>query len=157
MAKRNQGVESLVAPALLRENYSRRDSMSERELGSAEIRAAWMGWLRTYPWDHFVTLTFRKSVSIDVALFEFRRWRRRIEQRAQQPIQWFYVVEGEASTSLHLHILVQGSAGLRGAELRQAWPNGWTSASRCREGRNAARYVAKHLDRAATEFGISLA
>ena len=56
-------------------------------------RRAWGEWLSGFEWNHFATLTFTYQPRSEVAVREFRRWVRRLEQRAQRRINWFFVLE----------------------------------------------------------------
>ncbi|MSR06351.1 MAG: hypothetical protein EXR93_04670 [Gemmatimonadetes bacterium] len=109
-----------------------------------QARTALGDWLGGYPWDHFVTLTFSSgSPSTEGAIKAFRGWIRRLEQRGQQRISWFYVLETSHGGMRHLHALVLGTAGLPSAALENAWRWGRVDASEYDRRKGASYYVTK--------------
>ena len=124
----------LIAP----ETQSRRESV-------ATLRKAWGEWLAEKEWDHFATLTFTHPNSSWAARREFRRWIRRLEQRAQRRVSWFFVAEKGAAETLHLHALVCGTRRLPDSMLADAWSNGRCDVSAYDRQRGAAHYLAKQI------------
>ena len=116
---------------------------------------AWASLLRTCEWDHYVTLTIRWSVPADAAEAYFRRWARRVEQRAQCRLDWFLVLEHSFAGHVHIHALVNNTGVLRSRELAAAWSWGWTRIVRYDRRRGAARYVSKNLDKPNVRYEIS--
>ena len=74
-------------------------------LNGYRLTAEWAEWLATFPWTHFETLTFRterfsaRACWKAVAAYQRRLSRRSIGHRC------IAVVEGEASTRMHVHTL----------------------------------------------------
>ena len=121
-----------------------RDTKSRRE-SVATLRKAWGEWLAEKDWDHFATLTFTHPNSSWAARREIRRWIRRLEQRAQCRVDWFFVAEKGAAGTLHLHALVGGTSGLPDSMLVEAWRNGRGDVSTYDRQRGAAHYIAKQI------------
>lgn len=128
---------------------------AKRQLELRRCRQAWVSWLRTFDWHHYVTLTFRWSVPADMAEAYFRRWARRVEQRAQCRLDWFLILEYSCAGAVHIHALVGNTDVLRPHELAAAWHWGWTRIVRYDPRRGAASYVSKHLTKPGFHYDIS--
>lgn len=103
-------------------------------------------WIRRFHWSHFLTLTFAAEVSQSSAAWEFRRFVRRLEQRAQQGIYWFMASEVGAKGRVHLHALLGDADPLSPAELTNAWRGrGRVNVSSYDPERGAAFYIVKSL------------
>lgn len=133
---------------------SRDDFM--HQLALRDFKKAWASWLRRYRWDQYATLTFRRPTSGAVAAHLFRRWVRRLNQRAQRRVDWFVVVEWDRAVGFHLHALVGGTAALTNRELSAAWRWGWTRITRYDPRRGAAAYACKHLAKPSVEHDVSV-
>ena len=92
---------------------------------TTEMRRAMAEWLNGVSWDHFITLTFEKPHSAIGADKRFRGFIRRLEQSAQQRVDYFWISEfGRRTERLHLHALTANTrelAGTRCAPLGVAW------------------------------------
>jgi hypothetical protein len=119
---------------------------------SLAARSAWGDWLYEYPWDHVITLTFNYSASPDMATRWFGRWLRRLEQRAQRGLRWFYAVERGAAGLLHIHVLIRGTSEIGTAALKAAWAPGRADADRYDSTRGAAFYATKHVGRTVEHY-----
>ena len=105
----------------------------------------WVQVLSESPWSHFVTLTFTKEASVELAQREGRRWLRRLEQRAQTPIQSVMLVDWGGGGRVHLHGLLYGAEDLTDRVLRATWNRGWSECPRYDPDRGAVRYLAKKI------------
>ena len=103
-------------------------------------------WLaRGFVWHHFTTLTFAFPRSEERALTDFRRWLRRLEQRAKHGVGWFAALERGAAGRLHLHVLTAHTDHLESKALEKAWPCGRVDAARYDPARGAAYYLTKDI------------
>lgn len=118
-----------------------------------QLADAWGDFLAGYPWDWFLTLTFRDPPGSFRAHRMFDRFARDIEKAAGVPTGWFRGDEyGPLGGRLHIHALMLNTAHLP----RIAWLNEWNR----RAGfarilpfdatRGAAFYCAKYVTK---EFG----
>lgn len=121
-----------------------------------EVRRAWGQWLSIFVWHHFATLTFACQPSVVGATRDFRTWVRRLEQRAQERVFWFYVLERGAAGQLHVHALVSGTRQLQAASFKDAWSWGRADASAYNRHRGAAYYVSKCLASHLVEYDVNL-
>ena len=128
---------------------------AERLWFTMRVRSVFGAWLGQFQWDHFVTLTFAYQSSEQSAVRQFKRWIRRLDQRAQQKVSWFYVVERFASGAYHLHALVHGTASLETSALRKAWRCGRPDVSRYDPQRGATYYVTKKIGADVVGYDIS--
>ena len=70
---------------------------------NAELHEAWGNFLGQYPWDWFLTLTFREPVPSFTAHNRFARFARDIDKTAGLPVAWFRADEyGPATGRLHI-------------------------------------------------------
>ena len=102
---------------------------ADRLRQALEAQEAWGPHLASYMWHHFGTLTFRHSTAPPAAVRSCQTWRRRLAQRAQQRVYWFWVLERGAAGLLHLHVLTAGTGHLEAAALERAWPFGRADAT----------------------------
>ena len=88
----------------------------------AALTEAWGEFLAGYPWDWFVTLTFREPPGSFRAHRMFDRFARDIEKAANVTIGWFRGDEyGPIGGRLHIHALMLNTSHLP----RMAWLNEW--------------------------------
>ena len=111
-------------------------------------------WLGRFSWDHFATFTFTYQPAQETALQHLKRLIRRLEQRAQGPVKWFYVLEVGGAGVRHLHVLLEGTRMLTGEAVRQAWSWGRKHVSRYDPRRGATYYVTKHVGSEVIEYDI---
>ncbi len=126
-----------------------------RLLELRDLRKAWASWLRTFEWHHYATLTFKRPVTCGAAAAFFRRWIRRLEQRAGRRVDWFAVVELSRAGDVHLHALVGRTGDVTPKKLGAAWSWGWTRITRYDARRGAAAYACKHLASPSVEYDVS--
>jgi hypothetical protein len=108
-------------------------------------QTAYGDWLNERDWHHFLHLTFRYSVSGEMAARRFRVWETRLKRDAGLELSWFYAAERKADGLIHIHALVHGSAQAGGQVLRSAWVNGFSKVSVYEPSRGAAHYVTKEI------------
>ena len=126
-----------------------------RLLELRDLRKAWASWLRTFEWHHYATLTFKRPVTCGAAAAFFRRWIRRLEQRAGRRVDWFAVVELSRAGDVHLHALVGRTGDVTPKKLGAAWSWGWTRIARYDPRRGATAYACKHLATPSGEYDVS--
>jgi hypothetical protein len=123
-----------------------------------QLSEAWGEFLSRYPWDWFLTLTFREPVKSFTAQRKFDRFSRDIEEAAGLPIAWFRGDEiGSLGGRYHLHALMLNVAHLR----RLTWMDKWNQRAGFarilpydRE-RGAAFYCAKYVTKQFGEWDLS--
>ena len=123
-----------------------------------ETRRTWGEWLaREFIWHHVVTATFASPPTEPAALFQLRRWLRRLEQRANHAVGWFAALERGAAGRLHFHVLTVHTDHLEPTALENAWPCGRVDAARYDPARGAAYYLTKGLASEDVDFGHDIA
>ena len=118
---------------------------------------AWGQFLSQFPWDWFVTLTFREPVPSFRAYRMFRRFTADIERAAGMPIAWFLVFEYGARTGrLHVHALMLNVAHLSRLWWLDEWNRraGYARILPFDRSRGAAFYCAKYLTKGSGEWEI---
>ena len=104
----------------------------------------WGHWLEGLAeWDHFATLTFNFEATVQSAVRYSRGWLRWCERKAQQRVDWFYVVEGGEHSFVHVHTLVVGTGRVGAADLETGWLHGIAQVIPYTPAGGAAHYVAK--------------
>lgn len=122
----------------------------------SELIATWGTWLEAMSWDHFATLTFAYQSSPEHAQSRFKQWIRRLEQRAQRRVDYFYFVERGAGGTVHIHAILLGTGGLSEKSISAAWMQGRSDISAYRVRGGAARYVVKAIATAESLYDIRL-
>jgi hypothetical protein len=131
------------------------DQRREIEL-NRQAKAAFGAWLNEIAWHHFVTLTFKYSVGVEAARHEMARWIRRLEQRAQQAVRYFWVLEPDAAGDLHAHVLLHGTGHLGCGQIRCAWRNGNSEARVFDPESAGAFYVTKSTGSEPDDYDLRL-
>lgn len=130
-------------------------SQAAQQAAWLQTRRAWGNWLGQVNWSHFCTLTFRYPHGQEAALAKFRHWIRQVEQRAQQPLGWFQVLERGAAAGLwHLHVLLWGTTHVPNEGLMEAWSYGRAHASMYDSRRGASYYVTKEVGTDVVDYDI---
>jgi hypothetical protein len=94
----------------------------EHRFMTDELAREWGSFLAGYPWDWFVTLTFREPPGSFRAHRIYDRFTRDIQRAANVPIGWFRADEyGAIGGHLHIHALMLNTGHLS----RMAWLNEW--------------------------------
>lgn len=119
-------------------------------------RRAWGAWLGGFSWHHYATLTFASPPSPPNAVRLFRTWVRRLEQRAQEKVFWFYALERGGAGLRHLHALVSGTYQLPAASVAATWNGGRAAAEVYDPRRGASYYVTKDITSDDVEYDVNL-
>lgn len=133
--------------------------MRDRRQRPPEIRPAsskdYGDWVASYEWDHFTGLTYTRTVSREAAIAGFKRWIRRLEQRAERRVCWCYALERHLSGQFHLHCLLYAAGALTCRAAQEAWNNGYSHLAHFRPDIGGAEYVLKSLDNSEAEYEFS--
>lgn len=125
------------------------------------VKRAWGEHLGRYPWDHFLTLTFRRESIPDFARRAWLSYVRRVEQLAGMPLVWFYGTEYGSLGRLHLHALTLNTGQVSIAQLHREWfqsaplPRGLTKIAVYSPLLGAAHYVAKYVTKDLADYDVS--
>jgi hypothetical protein len=125
----------------------------DRQLGEA-----WGEFLSGYPWDWFVTLTFRDPVPSFRAHRMFSKFARDIEKAAGLPTAWFRGDEyGPRGGRLHLHALMLNVAHLRRLSWMDEWNRraGYARILPFEPDKGAVYYCAKYVTKQFGEWDLS--
>ena len=114
--------------------------------GIRQLRREWGRWLSRFPWDHFVTLTFRTRADPDCARRRFARWIRDLERRAQGQVLWAVAPEWTMVNHVHLHCLLSGTCDLDRRAIESSWLPGFVRSDRYDDRRGASYYLAKAIE-----------
>jgi len=126
------------------------------KISQKALRTAWIQFLDQWSWSWFISLTFRRSVSVEGAEKAFRFWISKINRElygsrwARKPhggIAWCCALEFQRPRDVpHFHCLLANTKGLR----RLTWMNVWNDIggfARIEDIRNrqaVRRYVTKY-------------
>lgn len=123
-----------------------------------QLTEGWGQFLSQYPWDWFVTLTFRDWVGSFRAHRLFERFVRELEKAAGIPIFWFRADEiGTHGGRFHMHALIGNVAHLR----RLTWMDRWEGMAGIARilpfnaKRGAAYYCAKYVTKQDGDWQLS--
>jgi len=117
----------------------------------------WGDFLNEFEWTFFTTLTFDRERSPWAAEREYRAWVRRVEQRTQAKVSWFYVVERSRGGRIHLHSLCHSPNGIGTlGHFDGAWGRGRVHIERYDKKRGARYYVAKTMGKEAEILGYDI-
>lgn len=125
----------------------------ETAIADAEARAreqdrevrGWAQYLDRYSWDAFASLTFAQPRSPDGARRQFERWIRRVEQRVQDRVDWFLVVESSPAGVVHVHALCGARSRPDAREFQEAWTFGRAEVEAYDPGRGARFYLSRKI------------
>ena len=123
-------------------------------------------WLEQFPWQWFVTLTFRPGLSPAQARWRLLRWTDELRVAlGTENFQWFGVPEhGSTGLHFHYHVLVAGLTSGCGPAERLVWMRRWykfAGDARIEDYKancGGVRYVLKHVvpgDLDAIEFHLT--
>ncbi len=125
---------------------------------TGQLREAWGQFLSGFPWDWFVTLTFREEIGSYRAHRLFESFIRALEKAAGIPLFWFRVDEiGGRTGRFHIHALIGNVAHLR----RMTWVDWWDRVAGYARilpfeaKRGAAYYCAKYLTKQLGDWELS--
>lgn len=119
-------------------------------------RRLYVGYLRTLPWTHICTLTFRNNVSSGTAWNSFKSWIQTHEKASSRPVEWFAVVEGGGHTRRHVHAILNTPPTIRSFDLRSQWKAGFSHVENFDTARRGVEYVTKSLDRSDADYDMVL-
>lgn len=125
------------------------------------IKQAWGQHLGRYPWDHFLTLTFRRESVADFARRSWLSYVRRLELAAGMPLVWFYGTEYGSLGRLHIHALTLNTGSLPIRILHREWwqdpplPRGLTKIAVYSPLLGAAHYVSKYVTKDLADYDVS--
>lgn len=125
------------------------------------VKQAWGQHLGRYPWDHFLTLTFRRESIADFARRSWLAYVRRLEKLAAMPLVWFYGTEYGALGRLHIHALTLNTGQLSITQLHREWyqpapsSRGMTRIAVYSPLLGAAHYVAKYVTKDLADYDVS--
>ena len=122
---------------------------------SFKARTAWGEWLTTIVWDHFVVLTFAHQPGPELARTLALRWIRRLEQRAQRVVGWFYALERSPGGRLHLHVLAAGTASVPPHAIAEAWSFGRADVSPYDRTKRGTYYVTKDIGFSVVDYDVA--
>jgi hypothetical protein len=113
------------------------------------LRRAWTAFLQRYAWDHVGTLTTdRIELSRDAFARRFlNQYTRVLARRAQRPLHWCAVVEGDPieDRRTHLHFVIGGTADLTIRHMEAAWSLGQSKILLFDDTRGGLAYLTKSL------------
>lgn len=112
-------------------------------------------WVASYEWDHFSGLTYAHAISRETAIAGFRKWVRRLEQRAERRVCWCYALERHLSGRFHLHCLLYSAGTLSCRAAQQAWDSGYSRLAVFRGDIGGPEYVLKSIGDADAEYDFS--
>lgn len=119
------------------------------------LQYQWGRFLETLCWSHFATFTFRDQASMARVRRDFHRAHRRLEQRVQTRVPWFWVAErGRLGARLHLHALFGNLANLPVETIAGVWDRGNALVVAYTPGRGAAHYVTRAIGTELVEYDI---
>jgi hypothetical protein len=145
-------------------------------VADATLRTAWADFLTdAQAWSHYATLTFRPRAiapvnprrphgvypnrwwnpNPDYAREELRRFVRRIEQRTQGQVGYFWGTEhGRVGGRLHAHALLALGCELTYQRIKEAWKAGFARVLPCA---GAEPYVSKYCTKGAADWDFRFA
>jgi hypothetical protein len=98
-----------------------------------EVREGYATFLAQYPWQWFVTLTFKESQHPESAEKKFRSWVHRLNQslfgrgyrKRGEGVYWVLALEYHKSDAIHFHALLGYHKDLNQIASRRDWRNDW--------------------------------
>lgn len=152
-----------IARATVQQPTAEQDAGAERTVSPAQqLKRALGRHLGTYPWDHFLTLTFRRESVADFAIRSWNGYVTRLELAAGSPLVWFYGTEYGKLGRLHIHALTLNTGVLPIARLHREWFQAEGTGARGRTRvlpydprLGAAHYVSKYVTKDLAEYDVS--
>lgn len=118
------------------------------------IKKGYAEYLGGFPWQFWVTPTFREHPTNDraagvyphYAVRRVKRYIRDLERRSQRGINYLWVQDfGGLTGRLHFHMLVGNCGNLTKRDVADAWQDGRIDVARYTPGRGAHEYLAAKL------------
>jgi hypothetical protein len=122
-----------------------------------ELSHAWGVFLSRFPWDWFVTLTFRAQQPSFRAYHLFRRFANDLQRASRFRVAWFMVFEyGHRTGRLHIHALMLNVAHLGRLSWMEEWNQraGYARILPFNRDEGAAFYCAKYVTKSGSEWEI---
>jgi hypothetical protein len=120
---------------------------------AAILPRAWAQLLGRWPWDWFITLTFKDPVHPEQARKYFDRWLTRLDLERRllgffdqvDGLVWARGIERQQRGVLHFHVLLSNVGELRYRVARDHWPHGFVWVQRIRRVEDVTAYLAKYV------------
>jgi hypothetical protein len=110
-------------------------------------------WLREYPWDWFVTLSFGNERHNAYQCFrDFDRWMARLHKTHSSSMPFHFVIS-EFSSRFHLHALVGGVSQIPCRRARDEW-HSTAHVEPYDHRRNGISYITKRIGSHTAEFEV---
>ena len=112
---------------------------------------AWAEYLGRWPWQWFVTLTFRADVHPEAADKRFRSWLAAVERERNRVglfdggLRWVRALEYQRRGVIHFHVLLGNVGALRYATAHEHWREGHAWIEPVRDSGAVRAYVAKYV------------
>lgn len=119
-----------------------------------KLRQAYGALWDSFPWSHFVTLTYRNEASATQAQTDFKRWHRGLESEAQGPVLWVMTIEGANRGRTHIHALLEGTRSVSEERVVRGWKHGLTHVDQFDPERGAAFYISKDMPSGQAEWDL---
>lgn len=126
------------------------DFREQRAAKLPPVQRAWGTWLFDFPWEQFVTLTFRQAIHPEQAHKRLLRWLNALDhdpsRDKHQPVIWTCGEERQGRGVIHYHLLVAGVAGIKVEVAISLWTRiggGWIDLRPYNRQLGAAYYIAK--------------
>jgi len=122
-----------------------------------EVREEWARWLSTYPWTHFITVTFREPRTLHSAESTINQLHKRIRRLCPRG-RLFLGTELHLSRALHVHGLLDAFYWADGAALAHIlWKDlytdfGRTTVSPVQSSEAVSNYVSKYVTKEFTSY-----
>lgn len=156
--RRKQGTDPSAPSNESREGFASPSLLSESP-PKVVPAAAWGTYIERFPWDWFVTLTFRGFVGEWGAERKFRRLVRKMRNDAGHRVEWVRVTEWHKFRNVpHYHALFLDCGQLRRMEyVDWWWGNGFGSARVVAYDTQlgAGHYLGKYLTKEASDLSLS--
>lgn len=136
------------------------ERVSQGTSSKAPLDASWGAFLALFPWEWFVTLTFRGPIGEWGAERKFKRLVYRIRQDCGHRSEWFRVTEWHKFRRVpHYHALMLDLAGAR-RRMRYVdwwWGQGYGTARVLKYNKRlgAGQYLGKYLVKAESDVSVS--
>lgn len=128
------------------------------------LRDQWGKFVERWPWEWFITLTFKDDAHPERAFKLFKVWKNRLNKLIFGPrwhkrppfgVTWIVAFELQKSGRVHLHALMSGVGQTRRLDAMDDWysldelagfPRIWPVANNCAVSRYVTKYVTKGGD-----------
>ena len=129
------------------------------ELRRYRVRDGWAELLARYPWEWFVTLTFKEQIHPEAALKAMRLWLSMLNRQLFGPrwykkhphgVYWVAAIEMQKRGVIHLHLLMAGVKDTRRLTYMDIWlnlggKNGYSRIFPVESNDAVSRYLTKYV------------